>query len=249
MKRFSKITVALGITAAVGAALFGYMYTHGLTEILKNEPYTEGQIKVACVGDSVTYGHGISGHSENNYPRLLGGLLGEEYHVCNFGISGSTVQPDGDQPYSITEAYRESIEYEADILVFMLGSNDSKPENWQDEEKFRKDYEALLDTYLKSDKKPAVFIGIPPKAYFPEGQTEGLTNYDIQPLIVDRIAEITKEIALERGFETIDISSLTENRRDLFGKDNVHPNNEGAKLIAEEVFRTIEKINVMSINS
>lgn len=223
----------------IGAAMFSYMYMNGFTEIIRNEPYQEGQIKVACVGDSVTYGHGIKNHSKNNYPKILSGLLGSSYHVCNFGISGSTVQPDGDQPYNITGAYADSLDYEADILVFMLGSNDSKPENWKGAEKFKADYLALLDTYLTGDNSPKVYLCIPPVANFPEGQTEGLTNYDIQPLIVEEISEIIRAVASERGYASIDMNTLTQNRRDLFNKDNVHPNNDGAKAIAEEVFENI----------
>ncbi len=238
-KKSLKLIIGGCALIGLGAAVFGFLYTHGYTEIIRNEPYKEGQIKVACVGDSVTYGHGIKNHSENNYPKVLGKLLGEKYHVCNFGVSGSTVQPDGDQPYDETGAYHDSLDYEADILVFMLGSNDSKPENWKGKEKFISDYLTTLDSYLTDENPPTVYLCAPPKAYFPEGKTEGLTNYDIQPLIVEEIAEIVRQIAAERGYEFIDINKLTENRRDLFNSDNVHPNNDGAAAIAQEVYKFI----------
>lgn len=234
-----KLIIGVCALAGIGAALFAFMYMNGFTEILKNEEYKEGQIKVACVGDSVTYGHGIKNQPQNNYPRILNRLLGEEYHVCNFGVSGSTVQPDGDQPYNVTGAYADSVEYNAEILVFMLGSNDSKPENWQGEEKFKNDYLTLLDSYLTGENPPKVYLCAPPKAFFPEGKTDGLTNYDIQPLIVDEIVRIVRQIASERGYELIDVYTLTENRHDLFNRDNVHPNNAGAEAIAEEVFGSI----------
>lgn len=223
-----------------GVFIFVYFYNHGLSGIRINPKYQEGQIKVACVGDSVTYGHSVTPWRKNNYPALLGAMMGEGYHVCSFGVSGSTVQDSGDQPYTATKAYTQSVEYEADILVFMLGSNDSKPENWLGEEKFREAYEKLLDSYLQGEKKPTVYLCTPPKAYFPENITEGLTNYDIQPLYVEAVADIVRDIATERNLPVIEINSLTENRRDLFGKDNVHPNNEGAKAIAQEVFASIK---------
>ena len=234
-----RILVTLLIILVAGLGLFIFLFNNGLSGIRINPGYKEGQIKVACVGDSVTYGHSISSWKKNNYPALLGSMMGEEYHVCNFGVSGSTVQDSGDQPYTATGAYTQSLDYDADILVFMMGSNDSKPENWQGEEKFIEAYNKLLDSYLQKDKVPAVYLCTVPTANFPEGVTEGLTNYDIQPQYVEAVADIVREIAKERNLPLIEINNLTENRRDLFGKDNVHPNNDGAKAIAQEVFENI----------
>lgn len=237
---FKKIMIVIFVVLLAGFAVLFYLYNHGILEINKNPEYKEGQIKVACVGDSVTHGYGISGWSKNNYPTVLGRLLSEKYHVCNFGVSGSTAQDSGDQPYTKTKAYAESVAYEADILIFMLGSNDSKPENWQGEEKFKESYNTLLDTYLQKDKKPNVYLCTVPTAFYPEGVASGLTNFDIQPEYVEAVAELVRKIAAERGFNLIEINDLTENKPELFCKDNVHPNNEGAKAIAEAVFDAIE---------
>ena len=233
----AKLITALSVIVIAGVLVFSYLYSHGLTDIRTNPAYKNGQIKVACVGDSVTYGYNLS--RKNSYPSLLGNMMGEEYHVCNFGVSGCTVQDSGDQPYTATKAYKESLDYEADILVFMMGSNDSKPENWQGEEKFREAYNKLLDSYLSNDKKPNVYLCTVPTANFPEGITEGLTNYDVQPLYVETVADIVRDIAKERNLPLIEINDLTENRRDLFGKDNVHPNEDGAKAIAQAVYEAI----------
>ncbi|MBR2417762.1 MAG: hypothetical protein IKB12_03930 [Clostridia bacterium] len=234
-----KIMIVFCIVLFVGLSVFAFLYTHGLSGIRTYPEYKEGQLKVACVGDSVTYGHSVSSWSKSNYPALLGSFLGDGYNVCNFGVSGSTVQDSGDQPYTKTKAYTSSKEYGADILVFMMGSNDSKPENWKGEEAFIESYNKLLDSYLQEDKKPSVYLCTVPTAFFPEGVASGLTNYDIQPEYVEAVADIIKEIAKERNLPVIDINALTENRRDLFGKDNVHPNNDGARAIAEEVLSAI----------
>ena len=113
---------------------------NGLSGIRINPKYKDGQVKVALVGDSVTYGHSIKNWPKNNYPALLADMLGERYCVKSYGVSGSTVQPDGDQPYNITKAYTWSHDFECDILVLMLGSNDSKPENWKGAEIFKAEY-------------------------------------------------------------------------------------------------------------
>lgn len=235
-----KILLVLLVIILLALAFFAFLYTHGLSGIRSNPKYSEGQIKVACVGDSVTYGHSIKGWKSNNYPALLGGMMGENFHVSNFGVSGSTVQSTGDQPYIKTKAYTQSLEYEADILVFMMGSNDSKPENWQGKDKFTEHYNSLLDSYLQNEKKPTVYLCTPPTAYFPEGVTSGLSNYDIQPELVEEIADIIRSIAEERGYELIEINDLTDSHRELFGSDNVHPNNDGAVAIANEVYNYIK---------
>ena len=238
MKKSGRIILAVVIILLIsGGAFFGYMFMNGLSGIRINEPYEENQIKVACVGDSVTYGHSIKNWPKNNYPALLGRALGEKYHVRSFGVSGSTVQPDGDQPYNITKAYEQSLEYEADIIVFMMGSNDSKPENWKGEEAFLREYNALIDKYLEGEAQ--LYLCTPPVANFPEGVTEGLTNYDIQPQYVEVVSELIRQVAKDRELPLIDIFTLTVGNRTLFGKDNVHPSNKGAQAIAAEVFNSI----------
>lgn len=236
-----KLIAAISATVIAGAGVFGFLFLNGLSGIRINPEYKDGQIKVACVGDSVTYGHSVKGWLKNNYPHLLGSMLGDGYNVKNYGVSGSTVQPDGDQPYVITKAYEESRAYEADIIVFMMGSNDSKPENWKGEETFLLKYNSLIESYLQAEKKPVIYLCTPPVAYYPEGVTDGNTNYDIQPEYVQAVSELVKTVAQERGLELIDINALTTDRRDLFGKDNVHPNNDGARAIAEAVYNKINK--------
>lgn len=233
------IVVVLVVIVVVG---FTYLYNNGLSGQYANTEPKDGQIKVACVGDSVTYGHGISGWKENNYPAQLQELLGEEYHVANFGSSGACVNPDGDQPYISRDVYQDSLDYEADILVFMLGTNDSKPENWTNAEDFMKDYKELLNSYLIGTKIPDVYVGLCAECYFTDDVTEGMTNYDIQPAVVD---EIVKEIqsyfeSYEATVHIIDVHSLTEAHPEWFEKDGVHPSNDGAKAIAELVAEAIQ---------
>lgn len=235
-KKTKTLLTVLTIVLICGLTVFSLMFFNGLSGIRLNPKYKDGQIKVALVGDSVTYGHSLKNWPKNNYPALLSKALGDKYCVKTYGVSGSTVQPDGDQPYNKTKAYTWSHEYEAEIIVLMLGSNDSKPENWKGTDKFREEYQILLDSYKQTENEPTIFICTPPTAYYPEGVTEGLSNYDVQPAIIEDIAEIVKDIAKENGCTLININDLTDGRRDLFGKDNVHPNNDGAKAIAEIVY-------------
>lgn len=232
------VVVALVIVVAVG---FRYLYNNGLSGRTANAEVKDGQIKVACIGDSITYGHGISGWEKNNYPAVLGQILGEEYNVANFGSSGTCVNPDGDQPYTGRAVYQKSLDYNADILVFMLGTNDAKPENWTNAATFYNEYRALLDTYLSGDNSPKVYIGICAQAFYIDGVTEGVAEFDIQPAVVDEIAALLQEMYAQSDVEIIDVHGLTEQHPEWFEKDGIHPNNDGARGIAELVAEVIKK--------
>ena len=240
-KGFRILAIILLLILVLLGTVFSYLFFNGLSGVHMKNNYLDGQIKVACVGDSITYGHGVTPWYTNNYPVVLQNLLGSDYNVQNFGVSGTTAQSTGDQPYIETDIYKKSIEYNADILIFMLGSNDSKPENWTDAETFKKEYIALLDTYIADENLSKVYLGIPAKAFYEdENQNQGITTYDIQPNIVEEIGDIIKEIANERGYKYIDIYELTAEHPEWFEKDYVHPNSDGAKAIANEMYKNIK---------
>ena len=226
------ITIAL-ILAIVLGGIFANLYLNGLSGQHSYDEPEDEDIRIACVGDSVTYGHGVSGWLKNNYPKQLDTLLGEGYCVNNYGHSGATVQNTGDQPYTTYSEYSVSLEFKADIIIFMMGSNDSKPENWKGEDAFRTEYLNRLAEYKDNNPHVRIILATPPTAFYPGGADEGLTNYDIDPAIVDEIAEIVRSIAAEEGYELIDINAMTERRPDLFLSDNVHPNKAGAAFLAD----------------
>ena len=214
---------------------FGYLYFNGMSGMSHTTQAQEGQIKVACVGDSITYGHGVSNWPKNNYPVLLQNLLSDSYHVNSYGVSGRAVQDNSDQPYTALPHYQESLAYDADIVVFMMGTNDSKPENWFGADAFQDALTALLDSY--GDTR--IILCTPATSFYVDGKTEGLAEYDIQPGIVTEIAQIVRDVACERGCTLIDIHAMTAEHPEWFAKDGVHPSNEGAAAIAQEVYLTV----------
>ncbi len=235
--------ITLSVVIILGVCGFSFLFLNGLSGLHIRSEVQNGQIKVACVGDSITYGHGVTPWYKNNYPAVLQELLGDGYNVQNFGVSGTTAHSTGDQPYIETKVYKESINYNADILIFMLGSNDSKPYNWTDAETFKKEYLAILDTYITDENSPKIYLGIPAKAFYDdENQTSGPTNYDIQDDIVKKIGNVIKEIAAERGYKYIDIYELASQHPEWFAKDNIHPNSDGAKSIAENIYKFVTDI-------
>lgn len=243
-QKIIKVTIAtFAMFACMLLMASNYMYNNGLSGKYANTEPKEGQIKVACVGDSITYGHGISDWKKNNYPAVLQELLGEDYHVANFGSSGACVNPDGDQPYVSRDIYKEALEYDADIIIFMMGTNDAKPENWTDAEGFMEDYMELVYSLTEGENTPKVYFGLCTEAYFTEDadKSTGITSYDIQPAVIDEIVETIELRALTSGavMELIDIHSLSEAHPEWFEADGIHPNNDGAKAMAEAVAEAI----------
>ena len=107
-------------------------------------------IRVACVGDSITYGAKIEDNFLNSYPAQLQLFLGSDYLVGNFGASGYTLQKSGNFPYWNHPAFQESSAFQPNIVLIMLGTNDTKPYNWTGTENFLADYRELIAHYRSS---------------------------------------------------------------------------------------------------
>lgn len=239
MKKVYKIIlIAVVSLIAVVAGAFGFLYLNGLSGISNVSEPKEGQIRVACVGDSITYGHGIKNWKKNNYPAVLQNELGDEYHVNNYGVSGYNVQDDADKPYTSLDQYKQSLEYNPDIVVFMMGTNDSKPYNFKSPGKFRTALENLLYSYEELGSK--ICLCTPATSFLVEEEYDKETSFNIQPEVVEVIAEIVRGVANSHGYTLIDINNFTEDKSVWF-EDGVHPNNEGAKEIAKYISTFIKQ--------
>ena len=89
-----------------------------------------GKIKVACVGNSVTWGMTIIDREKNCYPAQLQKMLGDKYEVRNFGHSGTTLLQHGHRPYVDQQEYQDALNFKADLVIIHLGLNDTDPRNW-----------------------------------------------------------------------------------------------------------------------
>jgi len=239
MKKIYKILIIVfaSLVVVLGGG-FGILYLNGLSGMSNTSEPKEGQIRVACVGDSITYGHGIKNWAKNNYPAVLQKELKDEYHVNNFGVSGFCVQDDADKPYTSLDQYQASLDYDPDIVVFMMGSNDAKPYNWKSPGAFRSELEEILQTYEDAGAK--IYLCTPATAFFIDEESITETSFHIQPSVVEIIAALVRGVATEHEYELIDINNFTENHPEWFD-DGIHPNNEGAKEIAKEISTYIKK--------
>jgi acyl-CoA thioesterase-1 len=103
--------------------------------------------RIACVGDSITYGYGLASPSQQSYPAVLQTLLGTQHTVSNFGTSGCTLLKKGDKPYWNDANFGASDAFKPDVVVVMLGTNDAKPQNWAYQADFASDYGSMIDHY------------------------------------------------------------------------------------------------------
>lgn len=191
-------------------------------------------IKVACVGDSITFGAGIMDSLETDtYPAHLEKLLGINYEVRNFGLNGATLIREADFPYTESDLYQDSKDYMADIYLIMLGTNDTKPHNWS-ESLYKEELAAMVMDYQRTPANPEIVLMIPPKCF--NTVTEDHDGSIIRDTIIeDPLREVISEVAFEEGIEVLDLYEYTENHPDWFS-DGLHPNIEGNRMIAEYIF-------------
>ncbi|MEN9575119.1 MAG: hypothetical protein RL514_2974 [Verrucomicrobiota bacterium] len=188
-------------------------------------------LRVACVGDSITYGAGVEHREKNNYPKVLGELLGEKYEVKNFGLNGATLLKNGDLPYWKTQEFDRANAYQPDVVVIKLGTNDSKPQNWKHKAGFAADARALVAHFQGLPTKPKVFVCLPVPVY----ETKWGIN---EPVVKGEVIPILQQLAKEMKLPTIDLYTALSAKPELF-PDKIHPNAAGAKLIAEAVAKAL----------
>jgi acyl-CoA thioesterase I len=184
--------------------------------------------RVACVGDSITQGAGVKDQKKDSYPAQLGRLLGPQWEVLNFGVSGTTVMNKGDRPYQQRPQYQAALDSKPDVVVIALGTNDSKPQNYESHpDDFIPSYRTLVASFREANPNVTIYACLPVPA-FPE-------NWGIRDsVIVEKIIPDIRRVAQEEKLYIIDLHSALAGRDDCF-PDKVHPNEQGAALMAQAV--------------
>lgn len=188
------------------------------------------KVKVACVGNSITYGLKIADRERNSYPAQLARLLGDDYEVGNFGHSGATLMEKGFNPYISHPEYVAALEFNPDIVVIHLGINDTDPRTWPNfNDNFTADYIRLIDSFRQRNPKLRVLVArLTPIRSSHKRYRSGTWKWrlDAQKRIAD--------VAEASGCELIDFDAPLRDRQNLL-PDGLHPNAEGAALLAETV--------------
>ena len=189
------------------------------------------KIKVACVGNSVTYGYGLDRPEVNAYPAQLQRLLGDEFEVGNFGKSGATLLNKGHRPYMQQEEFKKAIAFAGDRVIIHLGLNDTDPRNWPNyRDEFVSDYLSLIDSFrLVNPKCKIAICRMTPISNRHQRFESGTRDWYWQ------IQKSIEEIAEIANVSLIDLQEGLYNRPDLL-PDALHPNIEGAGIIASKVY-------------
>lgn len=194
------------------------------------------QIKVACLGNSITYGHGLK--RPETYPARLDSILGDGWEVQNFGVSGATLLSKGNLPYIRQKAYADGKAFAPDVVIIKLGTNDSKPLNWKFKDEFMADYAAMISELKNLPSHPIIFICLPVPAY-------GI-NFQINDTIVNNnVVPLIRKIAKKNKVKLIDLYHPMSNHAAWF-PDKIHPTADGAaeiaRLVSVDIIKNRKKI-------
>lgn len=189
----------------------------------------QSKIKVACIGNSITFGAGLK--NEDKYPVVLQQLLGDKYEVGNYGVSGRTLLKKGDYPYWAEKKYADVLAWQPDIIVIKLGTNDTKPQNWQYKDDFIDNYVEFVNSLKQLASHPKIYLCYPIKIY--------PNKFNIRDSILTEMIPEIKKIKKQTGSKLIDLYKPFIGHPDLY-LDGVHPNKAGAVLLAERVYKAIK---------
>lgn len=195
------------------------------------KPQNKPTIRVACVGNSITYGTGIEDREHFSYPVQLQKMLGYKYVVGNFGKPGATLLRHGHRPYFEQNEFKEAMRFRGDIVVIHLGINDTDPRNWPNyRDEFVTDYLALIDS-LRSVNHNARFIiaRMTPIAHRHPRFISGTKLWHTE------IQQAIETVAKVSGAELIDFHAPLYPYPNLL-PDAIHPNAEGAGILARTVY-------------
>ena len=193
-----------------------------------------GKVRVACVGDSVTFGMRVENREQNCYPARLQALFGEGYDVRNFGHSGTTLLSKGHTPYIGVDEYRDAIDFKADIVIIHLGLNDTDPRDWPEfGDEFVDDYLSLIDDFRKANPDCKVYICRMTPIFHSHWRFKAGTCdwYRQEQDAIEDVARIA-------GTPLIDLQAALYSRPDLM-PDALHPNAEGAAILARTVYAAL----------
>ncbi len=184
-------------------------------------------IRVACVGDSIT--------EITRYTVDLQSMLGPNYSVGNFGVTGSTVSLSTYKPYMEQPQFQDAEDFQPDVVVIMLGTNDAHSDLQQYIGTFEGDYNTLIDSFQNLSSNPQVWVVESPPVYN--------NNLDLNPTFFsDNVIPHIANVANQQNLPIIDVYDVFGNHSD-YTVDGVHPNDDGAALIASQVYDAITPID------
>ena len=201
------------------------------TPLIDESKYSE-KIRVACIGNSVTFGQGLDDREITSFPSQLQSMLDEKYDVRNFGFNGATMLKNGHKPYWEKPPFKEALAFRPHIVIIHLGLNDTDPRNWANfKQDFISDYQEMIDVFrsVDTDPGPRIWICKMTPIFSWHRRFKTGTRDDFWA-----IQQAIEKVAANKGVSLIDLHTPLYSRPDLF-EDALHPSEEGAEIIASTV--------------
>ncbi|MBX3023088.1 MAG: arylesterase [Bdellovibrionales bacterium] len=176
--------------------------------------------KLVIIGDSITEGYGVS--QDLAYPSLLQkklDTLNKSWRVVNSGISGSTA---ASAPSRVSWALKQK----PDLIVIALGANDGLRGTTV------KSIEENLNAAIKLCKDAKVKVMLAGMRLPPNYGADYTRDF----------AAVFGRVAKKQGIP--EIPFLLENvggKPELNQADGIHPNEKGHSIVAETVFKAVQK--------
>ncbi len=205
-----------------------------LTTWLKNlKSPQKDAIRIACIGNSITEGSGIPMSSQFGYPAQLQKIMGNNYHVKNFGVGAQTLLNKGDNPYMKRPEWKGVLSFNPNIVVIKLGTNDTKPQNWQFNKEFQHDLLEMIEKLQQLPANPRILLAHPIRAF--------KSTWDINDnIIVKELIPIINQVAKKKKLQVIELHEAITDEKMLLD-DGIYPNEKGAQRIAEVVADAIRQ--------
>ncbi|MBF0432588.1 MAG: prolyl oligopeptidase family serine peptidase [Fibrobacteria bacterium] len=194
------------------------------------------QVKVACVGNSLTYSLAWDPVNDPRLVARLGRLMGDDYDVHKpFAQPGRTALRNAKWSIWKEQEFKDIFTWKPNIITIMLGTNDSKAENWSTlKDQFEDDYKAMIDTFSTISPKPLIIPVLPPHA------GEGKWNI-YGSVIFNEVIPRIRNVAEAAGLEYIDVNTPTRDSIQYFSilfPDSVHSDqNSGGHQVIADIYR------------
>lgn len=197
---------------------------------------SNAQVRVACIGNSITAGYGLPNSSYQAYPAQLGALLGTGFSVNNYGESGKTMSQASVNTYWGTNGYNNAVAFDPQIVIINLGTNDADPVRWNVYgADFDDDYKAMIDVFRQNGKNPIIFVCRTSPKFANDAQST---------IIKDEVIPIINQVSTDKGTYIIDFYNNLLTAGSSF-PDGVHPNFDGSALMAQIAYNAIKNANLI----
>lgn len=190
--------------------------------------FAQSQIRVVCIGNSITAGYRLSDPATQAWPAQLASKLGSGYSVLNCGVSGTTMLKSSASPYWNTSSFVDAQNFNPQILIISLGTNDAHVTNWVQSE-FYGDYVAMINIFRANGKNPVIYVCCPTPVFADQNQ-----NATIETQVIPFI----NQISTSQGATVIDFHTPLLSSSNLF-TDGLHPNAQGAAIIGQTAYNVI----------